>query len=290
MTDTRRVLVTGATGQQGGAVARALLDKGHQIRALTRNPASDRAVALRERGAEVFLGSFDDAGTLAAAVDGVDAVFAMSTFFEAGLEAETRQGIALVDAAKKARVSHFVFSSVGSADQKTGIPHFDSKRRIEEHLDRADVPYTVVAPVFFMDNLISPFSLPALKEGNFAQPLPAGRKLQMVAVENIGQFAALAIDKRDPFLCKRVDIASDDLTGADVVTTLNEVTGKSLGYVEVPLDAMRRQSEEMAAMYEWFDKVGYDVDLGALRKTYPEVGWKRFADWAREQDWSVLDA
>ena len=132
MSDRIKVLVGGATGQQGGAVARILLKRGHSVKALTRTPESEAAVRLGESGAELVQGSFDDRDSLEQAMRGVDAVYTMSTPFEAGLEAETRQGIMVADAAFSAGVAHFVFSSVGSADQKTGIPHFETKYRVEQ--------------------------------------------------------------------------------------------------------------------------------------------------------------
>ena len=109
---------------------------------------------------------------------GVDAVYTISTSFEAGAGAETRQGIAVADAASSAGVAHLVFSSVGSADQKTGIPHFDSKYQVEQHIRGLGIPYTIVAPVYFFDNVFNPFVLPGLRQGAFAMAMPADRSLQ----------------------------------------------------------------------------------------------------------------
>lgn len=284
------VLVTGATGKQGGATARALLPRGHQVRAMTRNLRSPAAGRLAREGAEIVTGDFRDRETLTAAMQGVDAVFAMTTFFEEGVAAEVEQGRALADAARAARVPHLVYTSVCSADRRTGIPHFDSKAEVERYLAASGVPHTVIAPVSFMENVYGPHVLDGLRQGVYASALPTDRKLEQVAVDDIGQFAALVIEQGDRMVGKRIDLASDELSGAEEAAILSEVLGRDIRYQEVPLDALREQSEEMAVMYEWFDRVGYDADITGLRRDYPDVGWHTFADWARQQDWSALDS
>lgn len=285
-----KILVTGATGKQGGATARALLAAGHRVRGMTRNRESPAAKWLAGAGAEVVVGDFREQGTLATAMRGVDAVFAMTTFFEEGVEAEVEQGRALVDAARATEVAHFVYTSVASADRQTGVPHFDSKYEVERYLAASGLPHTVVAPVAFMENVHSPQVLDGLRQGVYAAPLPADRELQQIAVDDLGRFAALVIERREPMLGKRFDLASDEPSGADQAAILADVLGHEIRYQEIPLDAVRQQSEEVAVMYEWFDRVGYDADVAALRREFPDVGWHTFADWARQQDWSALDA
>ena len=126
------VLVTGATGKQGGHLVRELLARGHSVRALTRKPESPAAAALAERGVTIVPGNFDDEGSLERAARGVDTVFAMSTPFEGGSKTETLEGINILRAASRVRVKHFVYSSVAGADRASGIPHFDSKFRGRE--------------------------------------------------------------------------------------------------------------------------------------------------------------
>ena len=126
----------------------------------------------------------------------------LGTPIEAGVDGEAVQGMAMVDAAVASGSPHYVFSSVASADQATGIPHFESKFRVEEHLRRSGLPFTIIAPAYFMDNLLAPWNLDALKSGVFAQALPAGRMLQQVAVADIGAFAAHVVDNRERFMNK----------------------------------------------------------------------------------------
>jgi uncharacterized protein YbjT (DUF2867 family) len=288
MTKPLTVLVTGATGKQGGAVARQLLERGHKVRAFTRKPDAPAAKALAGLGAQLATGSLEDRASLDRAAGGADVVFAMSTPFEAGMEAETRQGVTVADAAKAAG-AYLVYTSVGSADKKTGIPHFDSKRVVEEHITKIGVRASIVAPVYFMENI--GFTRDQLREGVYATPLTAGRKVAQVALADIGAFAVLAIENPDRFVGKRHDIAGDDVSGNDAVAVLSRVTGKTFSYFQVPMDMIRqRMGDDGAKMYEWFERVGYTVDLAALKRDFPEVKWHSFEAWARTQDWKAIFA
>src|SRR6478735_3618753 len=143
MTIKRRVLVTGATGQQGGAVARALLSRGHRVKALTRKPDGDAARRLASAGADVVAGDLGNATSVLKAAADVDTMFLMGNSYEAGTEEETRQGIIAADAAKAAGVGHLIYSSVADANKKTGIPHFESKYLVEKHVGGLGIPYTI---------------------------------------------------------------------------------------------------------------------------------------------------
>jgi uncharacterized protein YbjT (DUF2867 family) len=289
MPQSKLVLVTGATGKQGGAVAEALLTRGHQVRALTRNSAAPAANRLREQGVEIAVGDFADQDSLVRAARGADAVYAMSTPFEYGAEMETAQGIAITDAAKTARVAHLVYSSVASANRATGIRHFDSKYPVEKHLQASGVPYTIVAPVFFMENLLAPWTLSSLRQGKLALALPANRSLQQITVADIGTFVAAVIERNEGVFGRRFDIAGDELTGEEAAGILSKVTGRKVQYEGLSPDVLRAQSEELAVMFEWFDRTGYAADIKGLRRDFPEVKWHTFEEWARKQDWSVLD-
>lgn len=289
MTTTRTVLVTGATGQQGGAVAQALLARGHRVKALTRKPDSDAARQLASAGADVVAGDLGDASSIMKAASGVDAMFLMGNSYEAGTEEETRQGIIAADAAKAAGVGHLIYSSVADADRKTGIPHFESKYLVEEHVAGLGIPYTVSAPVAFMENIVAPWSVGALRQGTHAFAMPPERILQLIALADIGAFVAALVERRDDVFGKRFDIAGDELSGEEQAQILSQAIGRPIAYQEIPIAAARQQSEDAALMFEWFDRVGYDADIAALRRDFPEVHWQSFADWARAFDWGVLD-
>jgi uncharacterized protein YbjT (DUF2867 family) len=288
MTATRTILVTGATGLQGGAVARTLLERGHQVRALTRHPDAPAARALSQHGATIIQGDFDDHRSLLAAAAGTHAVFLMSTPFQGGAEAETRQGATVAEAATAAGVPHLVYSSVAGADQNTAIPHFDSKRRVERRLERLGVAWTVLAPASFMEGFAAPWTLAGLRAGRLVYPLPPQRPLQLVAVADLAGLAALAIEQPERFAGRRLDLAGDELTGPQMAAVLAEVTGRPITSQAPPPDSLGG-SDDMVRMLRWLDRVGYHADIARLRADYPEVGWHSFADWARAQSWAALD-
>jgi uncharacterized protein YbjT (DUF2867 family) len=289
MTTKRSVLVTGATGQQGGAVLRALLSRGHRVKALTRRPDSDAARKLASAGADVVAGDLGDAASVVKATSGVDTMFLMGNSYEAGTQEETRQGIVAADAAKAAGVGHLIYSSVADADKKTGIPHFESKYLVEKHVAGLGIPYTISAPVAFMENIVAPWSIGALRQGTYAFAMPPKRVLQLVALADIGAFVASLAERREQVFGKRFDIAGDELSGEEQAKILSNAIGHPVTYREIPLVAARQQSEDAALMFEWFARVGYDADIAALRTDFPEVRWHSFADWARTFDWSVLE-
>jgi len=282
------VLVTGATGKQGGHLVRELLARGHSVRALTRKPESAGAAALAARGVTIVTGNFEDQGSLERAARGVDTVFAMSTPFEGGEKGETREGINIVRAASAVGVSHLVYASVAGADRATGIPHFDSKFEVEKEIRRSGVPFTIVGPVSFMENFLADPLAAGIAKGSIAIALPATRRLQKIAVADIAQFTALVIERRESFLGKRIDIASDELTFVTAAAAISEASGRHIEYTALPIDAVRQWSADLARMFEWFDRVGYDADIVGLRSLYPEVDWHHFSTWAREQDWSAI--
>jgi len=290
MTNRLDVVVTGATGKQGGALVRELLAGGHSVRAITRKPDSLAATALAKRGVQIVPADFDDRASLERAARGADTLYAMSTSFEAGEKAEVRQGINLARAAASAGVRHLVYSSVANADRATGIPHFESKYEVETEIRRLGVPFTIVAPVFFMENFLADWLSQGIARGAVAMAVPVTRRLQQIAVADIARFTALVIDRRDEFLNRRIDIASDELTGLTTGAVLSKVSGRRIGYAALPVDSVREWNSGLARMFEWFDRVGYDADIIGLRTRYPEVGWHRFSEWAGEHDWPASPA
>ena len=275
------VLVTGATGQQGGAVTQALLQRGHSVRAMVRDTNSEKAVTLGQMSVELIVGDMEDTESIAAAARGVDAMFAVTSPFVLGTDHETVHGKNLVDGAVQAGVSHFVYSSVASADKETGVPHFESKWEVEKHLSESGLNWTVSAPVFFFENISSPWLATDLENGQYRQAMPADRELQMIGVATIGSFNAAVIDGREEFYGQRIDIASDELTGAQTAAALSKAVGRTITFGEQPIEEVRASfGEDMALMYEWFNEVGYDVDIEDLEARFPRVGWKSFAEWS----------
>jgi uncharacterized protein YbjT (DUF2867 family) len=281
------VLVTGITGQQGGHVARQLLRRGHRVRALTRNPDHPKLQEFRAQGVDVRAGGFDDAPSIQEAARGVDAMFLMGTPI-AGADTEARQGKSAVDAARSVGVPWLVYSSVSDADRNTGIPHFESKFAVEEHLRASGVPSAVSAPTAFMENLLAPYQLPSLRQGKIAAGTSPDRPIQMVALDDLSAFVTTVLENPSRFSGKRINVASDAMSEAEVVQVLSKVTGRPIEYQQIPIDALRKQKPDFAKMYEFFERRGYTADIDGLRRDYPEVPWQRFGEWAARQDWPHL--
>jgi uncharacterized protein YbjT (DUF2867 family) len=180
-----------------------LLQKKHKVYALTRNTQSSAVQDLRNKGANIVKGDLDDSDSLERAVKDVESIFLMGTPLEDGTEGEIRRGKLMADVAKENDIEHLVYSSVANADKNTGIPHFESKYKIEQHIKNLGIPYTIIGPTFFMENLLGP----GLEQGQLALPLSPSSILQQSALENIGEFSALVLECHKPFLGKRIDIA-----------------------------------------------------------------------------------
>ena len=267
MANEKVILITGATGKQGGATLRHLAKRGgFKLRALTRKPDGDAAKALSALGAEIVVGDLDDAKSLERAVAGAWGVFAVQNTWEAGVEREEEQGKLLAKVARDKGVQHFVYTSVGSANRKTGIPHFENKVRVEETIKQLGFPsHVILRPVFFMENLPSPWFLNGDKLTTALKP---ETKLQMVAVEDIGKFSAAAFIEADKFKGVELEYAGDAVTMPEAAAALSELTGKTITYQQIPISAVRANSEDFALMLEWFDAVGYAADIPSLESRW----------------------
>jgi len=284
------VLVTGATGHQGGAVARELLAKGHKVRVMTRKPDSPAAKELGKLGAQVVRGDLDDAASLEAAVKGAWGVFGVQNTWEAGVEGEEEQGKRLAQIARDRGVQHYVYTSVGSAHRKTGIPHFENKYRVEETVRSLGFPsYVILRPVFFMENFLGPWFLPGIQQGKLVFGIKPQTKLQMIAVGDIGKHGARAFEKHAELNRKEIDLAGDELTMPETARLLSEATHQKVEFVQAPIEEVRKASEDYALMLEWFDRVGYDVDIERLAR---ESGIRptKFTEWAGKQQWATTGA
>ena len=283
--DTRKiVLVTGATGTQGGAVARELAKRGYAVRGLTRNTDSERAAALMEIGIEVVEGNFDDADSLSAAMKDAYGVFAVTNYWEHGYNREVAHGKQLVDAAKEAGIQHFVFTSVAGADADSQLPHFDSKAEIESYLVNSELDYTILRPVEFLDNLR--YQYDEIMSGRFVDPRDAGKSHQWIAARDIGFFAGEAFDHPDEWTGVTEEIAGVEMTLAEFVATLSKVSGVDVQYVQIDWDEFETEvGAEMSDMVRWFDAEGYAVDVDSLRARYPNL--KTLEDYLQIAGWNV---
>jgi len=278
MPNDRTILITGVTGQQGGAVARALHGTGFRLRGLTRKPDGEPAAALAPNGVEIIKGDLDDEVTLRRALAGAWGVFGVQNTLEAGVEREEAQGKRLATLARDAGVQHYVYTSVGSAHKRTGIPHFDNKWRIEETVRSLRFPsHVILRPVFFMENLLAPFSL---QGSTLAWALGPGTKLQMITVDDIGWFGARAFTEATALNRREIDLAGDVQTMPEAAEILTDALGRPIAFAQTPIEQVRRYSKETASMLEWFERVGYSADIAGLEREFGRTLTK-LPDWAR---------
>src|ERR1700726_1489784 len=278
MTSNRTILITGVTGNQGGAVAQALQGSGFHLRGLTRKPDSERAAALARHGVEIVEGDLDDEATLRRALAGAWGVFSVQNSAEAGVEREEAQGKRLATLARDAGGQHYVYTSVGSAHKRTSIPNFDNKWRIEETVRSLRFrSHVILRPVFFMENLLAPFSL---QGSTLAWALGPSTRLQMIAVDDIGWFGARAFTDAAVLNGREIDLAGDVRTMPETAKVLSEALDRRIAFAQTPIEQVRQYSKDTAVMLEWFDRVGYSADIAGLEREFGRALTK-LPDWAR---------
>jgi len=279
-------LVIGATGRQGGATARALRRRGAKVRAFVRNPADSTARALASNGMEVAAGDLDDVGSLVAAMAGVSGVFSVQNWWQTGTRREVRQGKNVADAAKRARVPQLLYSSVGGADRGAEITHWKTKWEIELHIRELGLPATILRPVTFMETYYVPAVEKGILGGKLVDPIRAEKRVQLIATDDIGEWAALALTEPKRFVGKALEIAGDELTNPEIAETFARVLGRPVRYQRLPLFVTRLVlGKEFHQMFRWFNEQGYRADLALLRREYPEVKPTSLEAWLAREGW-----
>lgn len=290
------ILVTGATGKQGGGVARELLAHGHRVRFLTRDPGSTAAAALVKAGAEAVRGDMDDTASVSTGMIGVSGVFSMQPINGTGDESEMRYAQALVQAAREAKVVHFVHTSVAATTRHTHFPrwgthywfekYWTDKWAVEELVRNAGLSsWTVLRPALVMSNFIAPtvsFMFPHLKDGEIVTALKPETRMDLIAAEDIGAFARAAFEDPARFHGKNIDLAAESLTMAEVAAILTRVTGKKVTAVSLSPAETRARGlfPGWVNSMEWANEAGYQVDIAAL-KSYG-LPLLSFEPWARK--------
>jgi uncharacterized protein YbjT (DUF2867 family) len=281
------ILVTGATGAQGGGVARRLLAGGQfAVRVLTRKLNSPAATALREAGAEVVGGDFDEPARLNAAMKGCYGVFGVTNFWE-HFDGEYRQGRNLVDAVAASGIRHFVFSTLPYIDKITGgqikVPHFDNKGRMEEYARQQGVAATFVHCAFYYQNFLSFFPPRLQEDGLWAVGMPQGSApMAAVNIEDLGGVAAAVFGHPGEFLGRVLGVAGDFLTGDEYAATMSRVLGRKIVYQAVRHDVFATLpfpgAADLADMFEYYQRyLPYEKSVADCRAVYP--GMSTFADW-----------
>jgi uncharacterized protein YbjT (DUF2867 family) len=255
------------------------------VRAVTRKPEGEAAKALAALGAEVVKADLDDAASLGKAFSGAWGLYAVQNTWEAGVEKEEAQGKRVAEVARAAGIRHFVYASVASAHRDTGIPHFDNKARVEAKVRELKFPsFVIVRPVFFMENLAGPWFKPYIDQGTLAIGIKPTTRLQMIAVADVGKYGKLAFEKHAELSGRGIDIAGDELTPPQAAEIIGKAAGRTVKHFQVPIEEVRKSSEDFAIMLEWFDAVGYDADIAGNARAYA-IRPTPFAEWAKSVKW-----
>ena len=287
MNAAKVILVTGATGTQGGAVARALLAESWGVRALTRDPSKLAARELAAAGAELVKGNLDDEASLDRALAGAYGVFSVQDFWDTAPRPRSARERPWPTAPRPPESPISSTAPWGGRPQD-GRPPLRQQGRDQRHLAGLKMPTTILRPVFIMENLTSPHYRPAILGGTLALPLPPDKPLQMIAADDIGAFAALAFRKPDEFIGKALEIAGEALTLPQAAEALSRVLGRPVRFVEAPIERVRGFNPEVAEMFQWFKDEGYRADIPALRALIPSL--TSFEAWLRKTGWEGREA
>jgi uncharacterized protein YbjT (DUF2867 family) len=280
------VLVTGAAGRQGGAVIRHMLPKGWKLRALTFKAQGAAVQSLIDQGVEVVKGNMEDPASLEPAMRDVYGVYSVQDFWAVGAKREVMQGRNVADAAKKAGVEHFVYSSVGGAERNSGIDHWESKWEVENYIRKLGLPATMIRPAAFMENYyIDQVEIGILK-GKLTDPIRGDKPYQTIASNDIGAFVALAFERPKEFLKTELEIAGSELTNLKAAQVFSRVLGKPVKFQKLPMTMVRLfLGKEFYQMFRWFNEVGFKADIPGLRRRYPEVHLHTLEEWLLAEGW-----
>lgn len=287
----KTILVTGATGAQGGGVASHLLASGrYAVRCLTRKPQSEKAAALRHAGAEIVPGDFEDLPSLKAAMKGCYGVFGVTNYWEA-FDREIPQGKNLVDTAAASGIEHFIFSSLPSVTKLThgqlDVPHVESKAKIEEYARGLGLPATYVHVAFYYENFLTYFPPRRLADGSFVFAFPQGdAPLATVAVEDAGGVVTALFDRGAEYMGRVLAIAGDEQPCQEYAATMSRITGQRIAYQHMPREAFAALgfpgADDLANMFEFFRRFipSRRAEIEECRMLYP--GIRTFETWLAE--------
>jgi len=284
---TKTAAVVGVTGAQGSAVAKALLKSGWKVRGLTRDPNSAKSKIIKDLGVELVAADISKAEDLEKAFAGVDAVFAVTNFYEAGEEGEKAQGKLMADIAKKQKVGHFIYSSLENSNKISGgknkVPHFTAKAEVDEYVETIGIPATPVQIACYYENFTTYFAPKKNADGvyEFTLPVPADSKIALGSVADLGPVVAKVLDNKDQYAGKKIAVAGDYLTPDEIAATFAKVWGVKVRANIVPFETFAAFgfpfAAEFADMFSWFHSFGYyaekvtNRDIWEGKKVYPEV-------------------
>jgi uncharacterized protein YbjT (DUF2867 family) len=281
MQSGKTIFVTGATGRQGSATVEALVKNDFHVLALTRDTNSAAAQRLQKLGATLITGNLDDTSSYAKQLQGVYGVCCILTY-EHGIKKEILQGIGLADVAKQNNIGHFVYSSVIACDLNTGIPHWESKALIEEHIKKTGLPYTIIRPASLLENFLIPQVKGRILKGNLPSPVNKNVMQQFIACKDVGSIIAAIFADPAKYLGKTFNIAADEMNMEKMATVFSEQMGRPIKYQKMPGIITRLvMGRNLYRMFRWINEhdAVFVKDLPAFQKEHP--GLMACHDWIK---------
>ncbi|MEO6940919.1 MAG: NmrA/HSCARG family protein [Candidatus Kapaibacterium sp.] len=278
MQNNKTIFVTGVTGNQGGAVARNLIASGFAVRGLTRSIASEKAHMLSNLGVKLVQGDLDRPDSYREYLEGVDGVFSVQSF-DNGVEKEIKEGIALAELSLQMRVPHFIYSSTAGCDLNSGIPHWESKFKIENHVRELGLPYTILRPTSLFENYLIPQPRKQLLKGKLISPIDKEVVQLLVASEDIGRVAAKILMSPEEYRARTLTLASEVLDLSQIAQIFSQTMHREIRVGKLPAFITRLvMGKNLYAMFQWINTEGaalerLTIDHDVLTKQLSLAEW-----------------
>ncbi|NNK73731.1 MAG: NmrA/HSCARG family protein [Flavobacteriaceae bacterium] len=279
--ESSTIFISGITGNQGGALARQLLNQNKSIYGLTRDPDSNKAKVWKTKGVEIIKGDMNEPHTYQSCLDKADVVFLVQSL--QGKEQEIQQGKRFIDSIKPENKTHLIYSSVLGADLNTGVPHFDSKYELENYIKSKALDYTIIRPASFYENHLYPRVAGDIKKGKYVSPLKRNCKQQMIGIEDIGKITSAIVSEKEKYNKKVISIATDEWLIGDIPDAFSKVMGKPVKYKKLPgIIARLAMGKNLSKMFKYMNQNDFTVinDIQGIRDEFNIEG--DFKSWIAE--------
>lgn len=281
MQTVKKIFVTGATGNQGGAVVKNLISKGFHVKALVRNPAASSAKLIAQQDVEIIKGDLDDPASYQQHLQESDGVFCNLSFKD-GIEKEIKQGFNLINLSKEKNVKYFVYSSVIGCDLNTGIPHWDSKFKIENYIKSSGINFTILRPSSLYENLLIPQVKSRIIKGKLVLPTHKNKVQQFISSEDVGSVTTTLFSNPEKYLNSTIILAAEQMDGEQLAVLFSKVMGKEIKFQQLPMIIVRLvMGKGLAKMFRWINNNDalFVKDISALQKEFP--GMLSLEEWIK---------
>jgi uncharacterized protein YbjT (DUF2867 family) len=281
MQAAKKIFVTGATGNQGGAVVRNLLSKGFYVKALVRNPDTPAAKKITQEHVEIIKGDLDDPASYKQYLQETDGVFC-NLVFKYGVDKEIKQGFDLVNLSKENNIKHFVYSSVIGCDLNTRIPHWESKFKIENHIKASGIIYTIIRPSSLYENFLIPQVKSGIMKGKLVMPTHKNKVQQFISSEDIGKVAACIFSNKEKYSGRTITLAAEQMDVEQLAAVFSKALNKEIKFQQLPMFIVwLAMGKNLAKMFRWINNNDALIvkDIPGLKNEFP--GMMSLEEWIK---------